>query len=345
MARKTLGGQALKRKNTLLQTAAQSTIFQKEINDSTDISAIPETNRDKILYLDDDMLIDDPLNVQINGENDEKEIEDLAQSMRTYGFQGLILAYPYNGKYQIESGHRRREAARRAGITTYTVYMTETPKSDWERRMRLHLGNLHTRKEKPMRIARIAQDLYLTHQMEIKEKKEKNLLEDGAVTSLNELVAADLSMDFKSIQKYRALIKLIPELQEMADSEEYSWSALSGASTLNEDMQKKLVERILTETERVGMGNVNRPWITKTINILRQEQNNEKIPNAQPNNNPKSPRRKSSKILLKYASSLDEILSSDPIIKKTDVDEVLSTLEQLQKKIDEKISFLKKDRA
>ena len=131
----------------------------------------------------------------------------------------------------------------------------------------------------------------------------------------------------------------------MADSEEYSWSALSGASTLNEDMQKKLVERILTETERVGMGNVNRPWITKTINILRQEQNNEKIPNAQPNNNPKSPRRKSSKILLKYASSLDEILSSEPIIKKTDVDEVLSTLEQLQKKIDEKISFLKKDRA
>ena len=47
--------------------------------------------------------------------------------MKEYGFQGVILAYPIEGgKYRIESGHRRRLAARKAGIENNTCFGNRT---------------------------------------------------------------------------------------------------------------------------------------------------------------------------------------------------------------------------
>ena len=48
MARKTLASQALKKKNTLLNTANQSEKFQKEITDETNVAELPEDVKEKI---------------------------------------------------------------------------------------------------------------------------------------------------------------------------------------------------------------------------------------------------------------------------------------------------------
>ena len=254
MARKTLASQALKKKNTLLNTANQSEKFQKEITDETNVAELPEDVKEKILYLDDDMLEDDPFNQEIYG--GELEVNLLAESMKTYGFLGIIIAYPHGSKYRIESGHRRRNAARIAAISKYPVLITEPPKTEWERKMRLFLGNLHGRKEKPMILARTAQGLYETHKMEIKHKRENNLLEEGEITALNELVAIDMEIDIKSVEKYKMLLKLIPELQEMSDSGDYSWSALTSAATCDGREQEKRDAMSREKTEAEAANNV-----------------------------------------------------------------------------------------
>ena len=65
MAKRTLASQTLKKKHTLLNTAKQSEEFQKEITDETNVSELPEDIKEKVLYLEDEMLEDDPYNQEI----------------------------------------------------------------------------------------------------------------------------------------------------------------------------------------------------------------------------------------------------------------------------------------
>ena len=343
MARKTLASQALKKKNTLLNTANQSEKFQKEITDETNVAELPEDVKEKILYLDDDMLEDDPFNQEIYG--GELEVNLLAESMKTYGFLGIIIAYPHGSKYRIESGHRRRNAARIAEISKYPVLITEPPKTEWERKMRLFLGNLHGRKEKPMILARTAQGLYETHKMEIKHKRENNLLEEGEITALNELVAIDMEIDIKSVEKYKMLLKLIPELQEMADSGDYSWSALTTAATLEEQQQKKLEAMIREKTEAEGAANVTRTWIVDISNRLKLEQSLEDVKKAQDDaskkQNTRIRRKNGTKVIMNCAKNLHEVLDKDSLIKEEEITAVIETLEGLKSSIEMKINALR----
>lgn len=54
----------------------------------------------------------------------EESLQELAQTIQTQGFQGVLVARPHPdqpSKYQISVGHRRREAARLAGLTRLPV--------------------------------------------------------------------------------------------------------------------------------------------------------------------------------------------------------------------------------
>ena len=300
MARKTLASQALKKKNTLLNTANQSEKFQKEITDETNVAELPEDVKEKILYLD-----DDPFNQEIYG--GELEVNLLAESMKTYGFLGIIIAYPHGSKYRIESGHRRRNAARIAEISKYPVLITEPPKTE--------------------------------------HKRENNLLEEGEITALNELVAIDMEIDIKSVEKYKMLLKLIPELQEMADSGDYSWSALTTAATLDEQQQKKLEAMIREKTEAEGAANVTRTWIVDISNRLKLEQSLEDVKKAQDDaskkQNTRIRRKNGTKVIMNCAKNLHEVLDKDSLIKEEEITAVIETLEGLKSSIEMKINALR----
>ena len=142
---------------------------------------LPESQKVKLRFLKDEYLVDDPDNITIYGS--EYEIDNLAEVMKEYGFQGVILAYPIEGgKYRIESGHRRRLAARKAGIETIPVLETVPPKTEYERKRRLFGANLLERDKNPIITARVADNLYYTFRDEYEYKKENDLLdkdEDG----------------------------------------------------------------------------------------------------------------------------------------------------------------------
>jgi|GEM_PF-1355842 len=58
----------------------------------------------------------------------DDNIDELAGVIKSQGFQGVLVARPdgvNKGFYQLTAGHRRREAARRAGLTTLPVVVRE----------------------------------------------------------------------------------------------------------------------------------------------------------------------------------------------------------------------------
>lgn len=323
--------------------AGASKEFQKEITEETNVDELLDADRQKVIYLTDEQLEDDPNNEDIYGES---EVEELAEAMKKYGFQGVILAYPIgNDKYRIESGHRRRLSARKAGIRTYTVFKTEPPKTEWERIIRLNMGNLHGRKDKPMTNARIAQSLYEAHGMEVKYKKENGLLVEGEETALNVLTAKSMELKPASVEKYRALLKLNMNLQAKADNG-YSWSALSAASPLDEEKQSELNRLIDEKTDKSGIESVTRAWISAVIDKLKADAKNDitKQENSIITESPKGRirRKNGTKIILKSARELHEVLDADnnAIIREEEIPDVLSTLEELKNSINKKIEEL-----
>lgn len=63
----------------------------------------------------------------------QKRLEALAHEIRTYGFKGVLLARPHphdNQRYQLVYGHRRREAAKQAGLTDLPVLIDPTINED-----------------------------------------------------------------------------------------------------------------------------------------------------------------------------------------------------------------------
>lgn len=78
-----------------------------------------------------DALLDNPY--QPRGFIDEETLQQLASTIQDQGFQGVLTARPHPtepGKYQITAGHRRREAARRAGLTAIPTVVKDLSDQD-----------------------------------------------------------------------------------------------------------------------------------------------------------------------------------------------------------------------
>lgn len=343
MAKKSLANQTLKKKSMLHKVANLSGEFQHEVTqemvEESKVSELPDDVKKGIQYLPDEKLLDDPLNKEYYS---DLEVEQLSLTMKKYGFQGVILAYPCgDDTYMIESGHRRRLAGRQAGLTEFPVLLTEPPKHLWERRIRLLGANLHGRGEgSPLEKARIAQGLYESHKDEIEFKRKENLLTENEITALNQLVALDMELTDKTVEKYRRLLNLIPELQNMADSGRYPWSYLAEASNLSEEKQNELV-RLILEREKKGGNSASNAWIKNIISKLKLNQMAESTEEVVEEKSVSRIRRKNgTKVVIKSAKELHEVLDKDALFKKAELPVVIDTLEGIKKSIEAKIDEL-----
>lgn len=340
--------QSFKHKARLQRVASATTEMNREIDaeeiSGTNVNELPDDLKESIIHVTDDQLVDDPSNISLYG---EYEVEELSEIMKNRGFQGVILAYPVgDGKYMIEAGHRRRYAAKKAGFSTYPVLVTQTPETEFERVLRLTGANLHNRPElKPMQMANLAQTLYQAHKEELSYKREKGLLREDEITSLNELVALDLEMTVKNVEKYRRLLNLIPELQEIVDKPEYPWSYIAEASNLPVEKQKML-EKAILERERGGEKNGPTTWIKTLIKKLKNDQEIENIDGIKETDNSgaRVRRKNGTKVVLKTAKELHEVLDKDALFKKEEIPDVISVLMGLKESIEAKIDILNQEK-
>ena len=340
--------QSFKHKARLQRVASATTEMNREIDaeeiSGTNVNELPDDLKESIIHVTDDQLVDDPSNISLYG---EYEVEELSEIMKNRGFQGVILAYPVgDGKYMIEAGHRRRYAAKKAGFSTYPVLVTQTPETEFERVLRLTGANLHNRPElKPMQMANLAQTLYQAHKEELSYKREKGLLREDEITSLNELVALDLEMTVKNVEKYRRLLNLIPELQEIVDKPEYPWSYIAEASNLPVEKQKML-EKAILERERGGKKNGPTTWIKTLIKKLKNDQEIENIDGIKETDNSgaRVRRKNGTKVVLKTAKELHEVLDKDALFKKEEIPDVITVLMGLKESIEAKIDILNQEK-
>ena len=206
-------------------------------------------------------LIPDPLNIEAFNEED---LSKLLENIKDEGFFGEVSVYPVeNGMFMIESGHRRCRAAELAGLKEIPVHINDPPSSLEERRRRLVRWNLHNRPTTPLGIAKLAQFLFETYEMQNAKLKEQGLHTEPIL----ERVAADLECSKANVSKYRMLLSLSDELQSLISNGTCSWAPLSAASSLSSDQQHSLYLRILGEMRLSGR--VNGSWLEKEIREYR----------------------------------------------------------------------------
>lgn len=78
-----------------------------------------------------EVLFDNPY--QPRSEIDEEGLQQLTLTIQDQGFQGVLVARPHPTQpaaYQITAGHRRRDAARRAGLTSLPVMVKDFTDQD-----------------------------------------------------------------------------------------------------------------------------------------------------------------------------------------------------------------------
>lgn len=164
------------------------------------------------------------------------------------------------------------------------------------------------------------------------ERIKAGLKADNA--TLTDIVSTEMELSTKSIDKYKALLKLVPKLQVLADSG-IAFSALIQAVTLPEDKQEMLAFSINSEISESGIDNISRQWVINKIEILRREFYDE----------PKQPkkiakRRDGSKIITKCLKDFDDLVNGNAVFKENEKHIAVENLKKLRENIDKKIDEL-----
>jgi ParB family chromosome partitioning protein len=92
-----------------------SAVFARSVADTTPISQVAI-----------DHLLDNPY--QQRGQMNSARLTELAAVIKEHGFQGVLVARPHpsrRGFYQLAFGHRRRDAARLAGVAVLPVQVRD----------------------------------------------------------------------------------------------------------------------------------------------------------------------------------------------------------------------------
>ena len=88
------------------------------------LSKTPDVRHAEMLSID--RLLDNPFQPRISMH--EESLQEFADVIRGQGFQGVLTARHHperRGYYQLAAGHRRREAAKRAGLLTLPIVVME----------------------------------------------------------------------------------------------------------------------------------------------------------------------------------------------------------------------------
>ena len=198
-------------------------------------------------------------------------IESLADGIKREGFIGAIYVFKKNdGRYEISSGHRRYRAMRLLGEKTIPCIVEAFPADNKERMLKLISSNIRNRDMKPMDWARCIQAYIDLLREERKGEK--------AGGDTRQMAAEYFQMASSNIQRYTALLKLVPELQKYADNPEYSFTALSTAASLTEDEQYTLLYRMQDELSKMpgemGTKTLSKVRIIQLVNDIKGKTDN-----------------------------------------------------------------------
>ena len=184
----------------------------------------------KIYNISLDLIDENPENEKIFS---MENIEDLAQAIKEDGFHGAIeVRLKDNERFEILSGHRRYRAMQLLGNKSIPAIVIDS-KDDLKIATLLLRSNINNRDMTPLDYARAIQFYIDNIQPHVKYEGRSR-----------DNIAQYFHMSSSMIHRYMAITKVIPELQVMANSKEFPFSAFASAATLSEEQQKELYQKI-----------------------------------------------------------------------------------------------------
>ena len=164
---------------------------------------------------------------------EDAAMDELVESVRTYGILSPLLARPKGEGYELVSGHRRRLAAQKLGLPTVPVLVREM--SDDEAVILMVDSNLQRENLQPSEKA-------FAYKMKLEAMKHQGKATSGQlVQKLSvEKVADEANENYKTVQRYIRLTNLVPPLLQMVDDGHIAFSPAVELSYLTRDEQAEL---------------------------------------------------------------------------------------------------------
>ena len=172
---------------------------------------------------------------------EDAAMDELVESVRTYGILSPLLARPKGEDYELVSGHRRRLAAQKLGLPTVPVLVREM--SDDEAVILMVDSNLQRENLLPSEKA-------FAYKMKLEAMNRQGRRTDLTSTTVvpkfrsNEVIGKESGESRETVRRYIRLTNLVPPLLQMVDDGRIAFSPAVELSYLTRDEQAELWDLI-----------------------------------------------------------------------------------------------------
>lgn len=172
---------------------------------------------------------------------EDAAMDELVESVRTYGILSPLLARPKGDGYELVSGHRRRLAAQKLGLPTVPVLVREM--TDDEAVILMVDSNLQRENLLPSEKA-------FAYKMKLEAMNRQGRRTDLTSTTVvpkfrsNEVIGKESGESRETVRRYIRLTNLVPPLLQMVDDGRIAFSPAVELSYLTRDEQAELWDLI-----------------------------------------------------------------------------------------------------
>ena len=183
---------------------------------------------------------------------DNKDMWDLVDSIKKFGVLEPVMVIPHkDGGYEMVSGHRRMRACQLAGIENIPVIVRNLDRD--EAIISMVDSNLKREEISPMEKARAYQMKTDAMKRKMGRRTKEEIAQDEAMgikrMSADEELAQQVGESPATIQRYKTLNKLVPELQDLVDEGKIPVNTGADIAQMKPKEQKVLADAIQKEAK------------------------------------------------------------------------------------------------
>ena len=183
---------------------------------------------------------------------DNKDMWDLVDSIKKFGVLEPVMVIPHkDGGYEMVSGHRRMRACQLAGIENIPVIVRKLDRD--EAIISMVDSNLKREEISPMEKARAYQMKTDAMKRKMGRRTKEEIAQDEALgikrMNADEELAQQMGESPATIQRYKTLNKLVPELQNMVDEGKIPVNTGADIAQMKPKEQKVLADAIQKESK------------------------------------------------------------------------------------------------
>lgn len=183
---------------------------------------------------------------------DNKDMWDLVDSIKKFGVLEPVMVIPHkDGGYEMVSGHRRMRACQLAGIEDIPVIVRNLDRD--EAIISMVDSNLKREEISPMEKARAYQMKTDAMKRKMGRRTKEEIVQDEAMgikrMNADEELAQQVGESPATIQRYKTLNKLVPELQNMVDEGKIPVNTGADIAQMKPAEQKVLADAIQKEAK------------------------------------------------------------------------------------------------